>query len=143
MRKETKDTRLINIYLKIHNKKTLFLDDLRYLAKYAPDCFEKTCHNLVYNAPEAKPLMEPVVSQEPAYQETEKPQPTERQRIELVLDNLKYLEADDFLVADIDVNKVKNLLGSLYMELMFPHNDKDTFLEMAAEENTSSFDAKV
>lgn len=143
MRKETKDTRLINIYLKIHNKKTLYLDDLRYLAKYAPECFEKTCHNLVYNAPEAKTIMEPVVSQEPVYQEKEKPQPTERQRIELVLDNLKYLEADDFLVADIDVNKVKNLLGSLYMELMFPHNDKDTFLEMAAEDSPSSFDAKV
>lgn len=143
MKKETKDTRLINIYLKIHNKKTLILDDLRYLAKYAPDCFEKTCHNLVYNAPEAKKIMEPVVTQEPVQQEVEKPQPTERQRIELVLDNLKFLEAKDFMVADIDVNKVKNLLGSLYMELMFPHNDKDTFLEMAPEETISSFDAKV
>jgi len=141
--KETKDTRLINIYLKIHNKKTLILDDLRYLAKYAPECFEKTCHNLVYNAPEAKPLMDPVVSQEPVYEKEENFQLTERQNIERVLDNLRYLEAEDFLVGDVDANKVKNLLGSLYMELMFPHNDKDTFLEMEAREGTSSFDAKI
>ena len=53
------DTRLVNIYLKIHNKQQLFLDDLRYLAKYDPECFEKTCKNVVYNFPEAKPVMEP------------------------------------------------------------------------------------
>ena len=29
-----KDTRLINIYLKIHHKKTLTMNDLDYLAKY-------------------------------------------------------------------------------------------------------------
>ena len=46
------DTRLVNIYLKIHNKQPLFLDDLRYLAKYDPECFEKTCRNVVYNIPE-------------------------------------------------------------------------------------------
>ena len=33
-----KDTHLVNIYLKIHNKKTLTMDDLAYLAQYAPEC---------------------------------------------------------------------------------------------------------
>ena len=44
-----KDTHLVNIYLKIHNKRSLTIDDLRYLAKYDPECFEKTCKNVVYN----------------------------------------------------------------------------------------------
>ena len=35
-----KDTHLVNIYLKIHNKQTLTMDDLRYLAQYSPECFE-------------------------------------------------------------------------------------------------------
>lgn len=143
MSKETKDTRLINIYLKIHNKKTLLWDDLIYLAKYAPECFEKTCHNLVYNAPEAKALMEPVLTPEPVYEKEENAPLTERQRIEQVLDNLKCLDAEEFLVGDIDADSVKNLLGSLYMELMFPHNDKDTFLDMEARDSGFSFDAKI
>ena len=53
------DTVLVNIYQKIHAKKPLTMDDLRYLAKYSPECFEKTCKNVVYNFPEAKPVMEP------------------------------------------------------------------------------------
>lgn len=61
-----KDTHLVNIYLKIHNKKTLTMDDLRYLAKYAPDCFEKTCQNVVYNIPETKPIMEPTSPNTPS-----------------------------------------------------------------------------
>ena len=52
-----KDTRLVNIYLKIHHKQPLTMDDLAYLAEYAPECFEKTCKNVVYNIPEtAYPL---------------------------------------------------------------------------------------
>lgn len=54
-----KDTRLINIYLKIYHKKVLTMDDLGYLAKYDPECFEKTCRNVVYNVPAVKPVMEP------------------------------------------------------------------------------------
>ena len=37
------------------------MDDLRYLAEYAPECFEKTCKNVVYNVPESKAIMEPDV----------------------------------------------------------------------------------
>ena len=47
-----KDTYLINIYLKIHNKKVITLDDLSYLAEHDPECFEKTCKNVVYNRSE-------------------------------------------------------------------------------------------
>ena len=57
-----KDTRLVNIYLKIHHKQPLTMDDLAYLAEYAPECFEKTCKNVVYNIPETKPIMEPVAA---------------------------------------------------------------------------------
>ena len=100
------------------------MDDLGYLAEYAPECFEKTCQNVVYNIPETKPIMEPV----------------ER---EVQEDEAKRMEMNDFPVADIDVDKVKSLLGNLYMELLFPHNDKDTFMNMANHGNTSSFDKKA
>ncbi len=136
-----KDTRLVNIYLKIHNKRPLTMDDLGYLAEYAPECFEKTCQNVVYNIPETKPIMEPVERE--VQEEEAKPQPVESPGIEQVLENLKRMEMNDFPVADIDVDKVKSLLGNLYMELLFPHNDKDTFMNMSSQGNTSSFDKKA
>lgn len=136
-----KDTYLVNIYLKIHNKKTLTLDDLRYLAKYAPECFEKTCKNIVYKMPETKPIMEPTVSQAPNTEHT--PESSEQQNIEKILENLKCLESNTFPITDIDANEVKNLLGDLYMELLFPHNDKDTFFDVTGNGNTSSFDRRI
>ena len=60
-----KDPRLLNIYLKIHNKRSLTMDDLQYLAIYSPECFEKTCKNVVYNFPNAKPIMEPTPNSTP------------------------------------------------------------------------------
>lgn len=145
-----KDTHLINIYLKIHNKKPLTMEDLRYLAEYDPECFEKTCKNVVYNVPEMKPIMEPEVSEasenepepKPVKDEFE-PEGFEWQSIEQVLENLKRLEISDIPIADVDVDKVKNLLGNLYMELLFPHNDKYTFVNMPDNDNTSSFDIKA
>ncbi|MBQ6806342.1 MAG: hypothetical protein IJO97_02790 [Lachnospiraceae bacterium] len=140
-----KDTRLVNIYLKIHHKKPLTMDDLAYLAKYAPECFEKTCKNVVYNFPEAKPIMEPAhakVQKEEVKEET-KQETLEQQHIEKVLDNLKRLEIDDFPVNEIDADKLKNLLGNLYMEMLFPHNDRDTFMNMSGSESKSLFDKKV
>ena len=136
-----KDTHLVNIYLKIHNKKTLTMDDLAYLAKYSPECFEKTCKNVVYNIPETKPIMEqpaPKVQDEEA-----KPEPSEQQKIEKVLDNLKRLEIDEFPIMDVDAEKVKSLLGNLYMELLFPHNDQDTFMDMTINASTPLFDKKA
>lgn len=134
-----KDTRLVNIYVKIHNKKNLTLDDMRYLAEYDPVCFEKTCKNIVYNIPEAKPVMEPEL---PAVvKTTSKPEPVERQGIDVILDNLKRLEIDEFPVANLDAEQVMALLGNLYMEMLFPHNDIDTF--MSVEESRPLFDKKA
>ncbi len=136
-----KDTRLVNIYLKIHNKKVLTMDDLAYLAEYDPECFVKTCKNVVYNIPEAKPLMEP----SPAETVKEKPEPEafERQNIEKILERLRRLETNDFPNISIDDETVKSLLGNLYMEMLFPHNDRDTFMNMAGIENKPYFDKRV
>lgn len=136
-----KDTHLINIYLKIHNKRTLTMDELGYLAEYDPECFAKTCKNVVYNIPETKSIMEPIASAS-TYNETEL-ESSEQQNIEKILENLKRLELNDFPVANIDVNKVKSLLGNIYMELLFPHNDKDTFIKMTDNEIISTFDKKA
>lgn len=135
-----KDTRLINIYLKIHNKKTLTMDDLAYLAEFDPECFTKTCKNVVYNIPEAKPIIESAV-QETLSDEAE-PESFGWQSIEKILENLKRLEISDFPVSNIDTEEVKNLLGNLYMELLFPHNDKYTFMNMADSVN-SLFDKRA
>uniref|UniRef100_UPI004056965B hypothetical protein n=1 Tax=Acetatifactor sp. TaxID=1872090 RepID=UPI004056965B len=136
-----KDTRLVNIYLNIHNKRPLTMDDLRYLAQYAPDCFEKTCKNVIYNIPEVKPILEPETTKSP--DPKTKPQPVEQPSINVILDNLKRLETDEFPIANIAADEVKSLLGNLYMELLFPHNDRDTFFDMTDTEKTSSFDARA
>lgn len=136
-----KNTRLINIYLKIHNKRTLTMDDLGYLAEYDPECFEKTCKNVIYNIPEIKPIMEPEIPK--ASGEEPEPQAYEWQSIEKILENLKRLEFKEIPVADIDTDEVKSLLGNLYMELLFPHNDQYTFVNMADNQNASLFDQKI
>ena len=160
------DTRLVNIYLKIHNKQPLFIDDLRYLAKYDPECFEKTCKNVVYNIPETRPIMEPVVDtkewteQRGVYAFEQKQnskegqffdktvsenitKAEERAGIEAILENLKRLEKSELPVSDMDAEKVKNLLGNLFMEQIFPHNDRDTFMELQPGRKTSFFDKKA
>lgn len=136
-----KDTRLVNIYIKIHNKRSLTIDDLSYLAKYDPECFEKTCKNVVYNIPETKKIMEPVASKTPT--DDVKEEPSKRQNIEQVLENLKSLEINEFPITDVNADHVKDLLGNLYMELLFPHNDKDISFYMMYEENKSLFDKKA
>ena len=147
-----KDTRLINIYLKIYNKIQLTWEDLRYLAKYDPECFEKTCKNVIYNIPEVKPIMEPEPdTSEPIKDESEsKPlrdgfeaEVSGWQGIEQILENLKRMEINDFPISDIDAGTVKDLLGNLYMEKLFPHNDKYAFVDMPDNGNTSLFDKKA
>ena len=145
-----KDTRLINIYLKIYNKIQLTWEDLRYLAKYDPECFEKTCKNVVYNIPEVKPIMEPDTSEsiknepesEPLRDEFEA-EVSGWQGIEQILENLRRMEIDDLPISDIDADTVKDLLGNLYMEKLFPHNDKYAFVNMPDNGNTSLFDKKA
>ena len=145
-----KDTRLINIYLKIHHKSPLTLDDLRYLAEYDPECFEKTCKNVVYNIPEVKPIMEPDISESLKDESEAKPSKNdfeseafEWRSIETILENLKRLEINDIPISDVDADTVKDLLGNLYMEKMFPHNDKYAFVNMPDSGHTSSFDTKA
>lgn len=137
-----KDMRLVNIYLKIHNKRSLTMDDLSYLAKYSPECFEKTCKNVVYNFPNAKPVMEPAASKEPS--KSLEPEPIDTKDISIVLDNIRQLESDTFPVTHISAERVKALLGNLYMELLFPHNDKTSTLNI--KEDTpppASYDKKI
>lgn len=117
------------------------MDELGYLAEYDPECFAKTCKNVVYNIPETKSIMEPIASAS-TYNETEL-ESSEQQNIEKILENLKRLELNDFPVTNIDVDKVKSLLGNIYMELLFPHNDKDTFIKMTDNEIISTFDKKA
>lgn len=136
-----KDTRLVNIYLKIHNKRMLTMDDLAYLAEYDPECFTKTCKNVVYNIPEAKPIMESA-DREPLRHEPG-PEPFKQQGIEEVLKRLRQLERNDLPDIHVDNEEVKNLLGNLYMEMLFPHNDKYTFMNVADSGNTSTFDRKA
>lgn len=135
-----KDTRLINIYLKIHNKRTLTMDDLGYLAEYDPECFEKTCKNIVYKIPEIKSIMEPDIPE--VLEDQPEPELSEWQSIEIILENLKRLEIEDFPVANIDTDTVKSLLGNLYMEMLFPHNDKYAFVNMA-DGDASLFDVRA
>ena len=141
-----KKTELINIYLKIHQKRNLTMDDLRYLADYDPECFEKTCKNVVYNIPQAKP----VILHKEEKKEVMVPQPKMetkkmemRYTIDQILDNLKDMEVKHIPVAEIDVERVKNLLGNLYMELLFPHNDTDSFFAPVEEEKGTKFDKKA
>lgn len=134
-----KDNHLINIYLKIHNKRPITMDDLRYLAQYDPECFEKTCKNVVYNLPESKPIMEPAAPKPPS----EGPQPHKPFNVLAILDNLKQLESNEYLYANVDAEQVKNLLGNLYMELLFPHNDQEMFIHMVDNGNISKFDKKA
>ena len=145
-----KDTRLINIYLKIYNKIQLTWEDLRYLAKYDPECFEKTCKNVVYNIPEVKPIMEPDTSEsiknEPeseTLRDEFEAEVSGWQGIEQILENLKRMEINDLPISDIDADTVKDLLGNLYMEKLFPHNDKYAFVNMPDNGNTSLFDKKA
>lgn len=136
-----KDTRLVNIYLKIHHKKVITMDDLAYLAEYDPECFAKTCKNVVYNIPEAKPIMEPAVPETAS----EKPAPklSEQQNIAKVLERLRRLERNDLPDINIDDDKVKSLLGNLYMEMLFPHNDQQAFMSVLDTRDAATFDKRA
>ncbi len=176
-----KNVRLANIYIKIYNKCPLTMDDLAFLAKYDPECFEKTCHNLVYNVPEAKALIhekpeekseiqqkqmpaEKAISNMPLRPDTDakkaqtsikakhekekhtKDKPKKQDKsvdIDLILERLKTMERKELDMQDLNVDSVKQLLGTLYMELLFPHNDKDRTFEMKNMDDYSIFNKKA
>ena len=137
-----KNMELINIYIKIHQKKDLSFDDLKYLAQFDPECFEKTCHNVVYNIPQAKPVLLPEIKNDKNV-ETETSTQMERKFVDYILEKLKHLERKQIPPMEVDAERVKNLLGNLYMELLFPHNDKDTFFAPDYEEKGVRFDKKA
>lgn len=147
-----KDPRLINIYLKIHNKRCITMDDLQYLAIYSPECFEKTCKNVVYNFPNAKNIMEPEnekaknnASEKDREQQSKvsfEPVAADYDKIREILKNLNNLEQNELPQTGVTADEVKELLGNLYMEMIFPHDDKIATLFMP-ETVTSSFDFKV
>lgn len=148
-------TELLNIYLKIHQKRDLSWEDLVYLARFDKECFEKTCKNVVYNVPQAKPIMlQPQVkTMEEIRTASEKECKTESSQeimqeekefsIEHILENLRHMEAGQLPIADFDADRVKNLLGNLYMELLFPHNDNDSFYGETISERGNFFDKKA
>lgn len=141
-----KKTRLLNIYLKIHQKRDLTWDDLEYLARFDPECFEKTCKNVVYNIPQAKNV---ILQKDETDGKKVLPEKTESKKenmgfsIEKALKNLKQMEMKQNPFAEFDIERVKNLLGNLYMELLFPHNDQDSFFSAAEEDRGSRFDRKA
>lgn len=136
-------TRLINIYLKIHQKRDLTWDDLEYLARFDPECFEKTCRNVVYNIPQTKHVILQEEEKKFLPQKQESKRVENRFSIEHALNNLKCMEIQKSPFADFDIGRVKNLLGNLYMELLFPHNDKDSFFSAVEEDRGTRFDKKA
>ncbi|MCI8893699.1 MAG: hypothetical protein HFI41_03425 [Lachnospiraceae bacterium] len=168
-----KNARLANIYIKIHNKYALTLEDLKYLSKYDPECFEKACKNIVYKVPETKRIMQPGPEltehskdspprEGQAPKEEQKEQelqgtrardagktsvfdepPVDKQWIESVLSNLKQMEQKDLPVEEVPVEQVKELLGNLYMEMLFPHNDRMKYFNMEDHKEVSVFNKKA
>lgn len=144
-----KKTELINIYLKIHQKRDLSWEDLEYLARFDPECFEKTCRNVVYNLPQTKEIMLPREEKKEEkkavvfFEEEKNNLQEKRLSISHIIENLKKMEIKQLPIAETSVERVKNLLGNLYMELQFPHNDKDTFWSSGMEEKGKGFDKKA
>lgn len=145
-----KNARLADIYIKIYNKRPLFMEDLAFLAKYDAECFEKTCHNLIYNIPEAKQLLEPLEEDAPQERQPalkaslpENRNEEEVSPIDVLLDNLKKMEWQEMPVPALKADKVKHLLGSLYMEQLFPHNDRYRYFDLGPDTQKSIFNRKV
>lgn len=71
------------------------------------------------------------------------PEKADKKQIEAALSNLKQMEQEGLPVGEMDVDTVKNLLGNLYMEMLFPHNGRTRFFNMEDQEYRSVFNKKV
>lgn len=157
MRKK-KDLRLVNIYIRIHNKQVLTMDDLAYLAKYNPECFKKTCDNLIYKVPEAKSLVKP--SEEASVPEKVQDAAAKARRnpfemtageklqnermIRQFLEGLKKIESSEVgSLQSIDIDRVKDLVGNLFMENLFPHDGLQGYFDVSEGEPSSTFNVRV
>lgn len=140
--------RLADIYIRIYNKRPLTLEDLQFLAKYDRECFEKTYRNLLYHIPEAKQREE--AQQTPAVQENESSVPKEQPEasppqpdIDALFDRIRQIKAEEMPVLAVNAEDVKHLLGSLYMELLFPHNDRHRYFQLEDPADEPVFNQKA
>ncbi len=157
--------RLADIYIRIYHKKPLTMDDLFFLFKYDPECFEKTCINLFYKVPAARKLAQQNNEKDPDSQELikdmekiikeniddtsapalskEEDAAKRREMVGIILENLKKMDKSEFNVQNVSAEKVKELLGNLYMEMLFPHNNRDKYFHFENNESGSSFNQKA
>lgn len=156
--KEKKDLKLINIYIRIHNKKVLTMDDLAYLAQHNPECFKKTCDNLIYKMPEAKKLVAPP-KENPISEEKQHPaedtrrnlfEATAEEKLQAKRQIMQFFESMEKIesqemgsLQNIDVTKVKELVGDLFMENLFPHSGLQGYFDMHEEESAHTFNVRV
>lgn len=137
-----KNAHLANIYIKIYNRQSLTMDDLDFLAKYDPECFEKTCRNMVYKVPETKEIFQPPLAAEET-EHVQQPLTRKEERVDDILMRLKKMELKELPVQQVSAGEVKELLGNLYMELMFPHNDKEQYFDMKKSPEKPRFNKEV
>ena len=71
------------------------------------------------------------------------PEQPDKEQIAQALSNLKQMEQEGLPVGEMDVDTVKNLLGNLYMEMLFPHTGRAKFFSMEDQEYLSVFNKKV
>lgn len=63
--------------------------------------------------------------------------------IDVLLENLKKMEWKEIPMPNVNADRVKNLLGSLYMEMLFPHNDRYRYFKLEDHTADSSFNKKA
>ena len=63
--------------------------------------------------------------------------------IDVLLENLRKMEWKEFPMPNVNADRVKNLLGSLYMEMLFPHNDRYRYFKLEDHTIDSSFNKKA
>ncbi len=156
--REEKDLKLVNIYIKIHNKKVLTMDDLAYLAKYNPECFKKTCDNLIYKMPETKTLVKPPkkasapekkqgiagAARRNPFEMTAGEKLQNERMILQFFESLKKVESSQVsTLQNVDVTQVKELIGSLFMEHLFPHNGIQGYFDVQEEDSAPAFNMRV
>lgn len=155
---EEKNIKLTNIYLRIHHRKSLTMDDLAYLAKHNPVCFKMTCDKLLQRMPETKALVTPVEKTPAPEIKKGKTQELKRTPFEVIAEEklrsehvirqvirgLKNIENGGFdALQGINAAQVKELLGELLFENLFSNNVMPGYFEMLPEGSKSAFDVMI